>query len=82
MERSEFEALRKKVFGAIKHCKENSYEDKCADCAYENSTCFFRLQEDQEKLLYVLDSERRRLNLLLLFERSRHHAGTTEIPQR
>ena len=69
MKRSEFIALRKKVFGAMKHCKEKSYEDKCADCAYDNSTCLFRLQEDQERLLYALDQEYRRLNLQLFLKK-------------
>ena len=81
MKRSEFIVLRKKVFGAMKNCREN-LADKCADCAYDNDDCLFRLQEDQVKLLYALDQENRRLRLMLFLERGGKNADGAEKQQR
>ena len=60
MKRLEFLALRKKVFGAMKNCREN-LGDKCADCIYDQSDCYFRMQEDQVKLLFAYAEECKRL---------------------
>ena len=73
MKSSDYEALRKKVFGAMKHCQENSYESKCEDCAYDQETCFFRLHEDQVKLLYAMDKLCGRLLLVLHVKRGLTH---------
>lgn len=73
MKRTEFEALRKKVFGAIEHCQKNLADD-CGPCPYERDSCYFDLCRDRDKLLFALNVECKRLTAELA------EARKSEVP--